>query len=203
MALHAVTSTGKALMPSTSPPLGHVRQIGYVVDDLDAAVVEWVSLLNVGPFFVTRAMRLFDFDYRGESSDPEISVGLAQSGSMQIELIQQDNAEPSAWMEFRTKGRRGIQHVAYWTQQFDRDLGACEAHGITIVQSIGSVSGGPNERAVYFHPTQQPDMLIELSEVMGWKREALSLVATAAADWDGRDAIRSWPVTSPPKHPSV
>ena len=172
---------------------GDIRQIGYVVDDLDAAVDQWVTLLDVGPFFVARRLHVIDFLHRGEPSDPEISVALAQSGTIQIELIQQHDDEPSAYTEFRGAAGRGAHHVAYWTQEFDRDFAACEGHGITVVQFGRSVSGGPNERFVYFHPTDRPELLIELSEVLGWKEQWLTLVADAARSWDRSEPVRPAP----------
>ena len=66
---------------------GPVRQIGYVVTDLDQAMTGWLEL-GVGPWFVMRGLAL-QADYRGEPCETTLSLAFANSGEMQIELIQQ------------------------------------------------------------------------------------------------------------------
>ena len=66
---------------------GPVRQMGYVVTDLDQAMAGWLEL-GVGPWFVMRGLPL-QADYRGEPCETTLSLAFANSGEMQIELIQQ------------------------------------------------------------------------------------------------------------------
>ena len=57
-----------------------------------------------------------DFRYRGEPSPLEVSIALANSGALQIELIQQRNDAPSMYRDFLSReSRGGLHHVAYWT----------------------------------------------------------------------------------------
>jgi hypothetical protein len=146
-------------------------------------------VFGVGPFFVLRRFRLVDLLYRGQPSNAELSVALAQSGGIQLELIEQHDREPSAFVD----AGEGLHHVAYWTRELDRDLAACEARGIEIVQSGRSASGGANERFVYFSPRDDPATIVELTEVLGWKESWLTLVAEAAEGWDGSDPVRPAP----------
>ena len=76
---------------------GPVRQIGYVVTDLDQAIAGWLEL-GVGPWFVLRGLPL-RADYRGEPCETTLSLASANSGEMQIELIRQMDTTPSIFTE--------------------------------------------------------------------------------------------------------
>lgn len=169
--------------------LGSVRQAGYVVTDLKGAMRYWTTVLGVGPFFTTR-LRAHDFRFRGVPGDLEITVALAQSGDLQIELIQQDDPAPSAFREFLDAGGAGLHHVAYWTERFDTHLSRLLGGGLEVVQCGRSGSGGPDERFVYLTGPAQPASVIELSEVNGAKGALFRGVAAAAESWDGTHPVR-------------
>lgn len=48
---------------------GSIRQIGYIVDDLDAAMESWLAL-GIGPWFTIREYTQKDCRYRGELCEP-------------------------------------------------------------------------------------------------------------------------------------
>src|SRR3954469_26077004 len=95
---------------------GPVRQMGYVVADLDLAMAGWLEL-GVGPWFVMRGLTL-QADYRGEPCETTLSLAFANSGEMQIELIQQLDATPSVFTEFLAAYGPGLHQLAYWTTDF-------------------------------------------------------------------------------------
>jgi len=167
---------------------GAVRQNGYVVRDIEAALRHWTEVLGVGPFFYFERAPLDDFRYRGEPSPLEVSIALANSGPLQIELIQQRNDAPSTYRDFLAAGREGLQHVAYWTTSFDADLARIRARGIEVAQS-GQV-GGPSGRFVYLATETHPGTMVELSEVSGSKGRFFEHIAELARGWDGSDPIR-------------
>ena len=72
---------------------GEIRQLGYVVPDIEAAMDHWSRVLGVGPFFYAPRVPVEKFTYKGEPSSPITSVALANSGPVQVELIQQRRAE--------------------------------------------------------------------------------------------------------------
>jgi hypothetical protein len=129
-----------------------------------------------------------DFRYYGEPSDMVASIALANSGPLQIELIQQRNDAPSMYRDFLDAGHEGLQHVAYWTRDFDRDLERATVRGLTIGQS-GEV-GGADGRMVYFDTEAHPGTVVELSEISGPKGRTFEMIAAKARDWDGTDPIR-------------
>ena len=73
---------------------GPIRQIGYVVTDLDRAMARWLEL-GVGPWFVLRGLPMHA-SYRGEPCETTLSLAWSNSGEMQIELIQQQDDTPAS-----------------------------------------------------------------------------------------------------------
>jgi len=166
---------------------GEIRQNGYVVRDIEAALKHWTEVLGVGPFFYFERVPIEDFRYRDEPSDLEVSIALANSGPLQVELIQQRNEAPSMYRDFLAAGHEGLQHVAYWTQSFDADLARLRAEGFATGQS-GRI--GEDGRFVYFETEAHPGTVVELSEISGPKGRFFQHIADAAASWDGSDPIR-------------
>ncbi len=170
--------------------LGPIRQLGIVVDDIEAGMAHWSSVMGVGPWFYNRQVPIENYTYHGQPYEPHNSVALANSGDMQVELIQTRNAVPSMYRDFMQKGLRGLQHVAFWTTQFDADLAMMERRGFSVKMS-GCV--GKDGRFVYFAEEEHPGTCIELSEVMGPKGRMFDLIRKAAEGWDGTDPVRPFP----------
>ncbi len=166
---------------------GDIRQNGYVVRDIEAALAHWTQVLGVGPFFYFERVPMEDFRYRGAPSPIEVSIALANSGPLQIELIQQRNDAPSMYRDFLATGREGLQHVAFWTEDFDARLGEARARGHAVGQA-GRI--GADGRFVYLETEAHAGTVIELSEVGGAKGRFFRHVAEAARTWDGRDPVR-------------
>jgi hypothetical protein len=165
---------------------GDIRQNGYVVRDIEAAMHHWTERLGVGPFFYIEHVPIEGFRYEGVPSDLEVSIALSNSGPLQIELIQQRNDAPSMYRDFLAAGHEGLQHVAYWTEKMDEDLARMESLGIEVGQS-GSI--GENGRFVYYLTEHHPGTVVELSEISGTKGRYFALIREAAAAWDGTDPI--------------
>jgi Glyoxalase/Bleomycin resistance protein/Dioxygenase superfamily len=167
---------------------GPIRQNGYVVRDVEAAMRHWTQVLGVGPFFYFEKVPIQDFRYHGAPSPLEVSIALANSGSLQIELIQQRNDAPSTYRDFLTVGHEGLQHVAYWTKSFDEDMERVRKLGYEVAQS-GTI-GGANGRFVYLLTEGHPGTIVELSEVSGAKGRFFEHIAEVAQTWDGSTPIR-------------
>ena len=167
---------------------GEIRQNGYVVRDIEAAIRHWTDVLGVGPFFYIEHPPIEDFRYHGEPSDADVSIALTNSGPLQIELIQQRNAGQSMYRDFLSAGNEGLQHVAYWTTDFETDLDRCLTAGYTVGQS-GRV--GDRGRFVYFDTEAHPGTVVELSDVSGPKGQLFAHLAELCANWDRSEPIRS------------
>jgi catechol 2,3-dioxygenase-like lactoylglutathione lyase family enzyme len=173
---------------------GQIRQAGYVVRDIEASMAYWSEMLGVGPWFYNPRVPIRNYRYQGQAYDVHNSVALANSGHLQVELIQTRNDAPSMYRNFMQAGNLGLQHVAYWTEQFDEDLERLTAEGFEIEMS-GEV--GERGRFVYFeprpHPGMHPGTVIELSEVAGPKGRLFRMIREASEGWDGRDPVRPFP----------
>jgi catechol 2,3-dioxygenase-like lactoylglutathione lyase family enzyme len=166
---------------------GEIRQNGYVVRDLEAALKHWTGVLGVGPFFLLENVQPEDFRYRGEPSPVELSLALANSGPLQIELIQQHNDAPSMYRDFLAAGHEGLQHLAYWTEEFDASFERATNAGFRVGHS-GRF--GADGRFVYFENAGHPGTVVELSEVSGGKGRFFRALADIAREWDGSDPVR-------------
>jgi hypothetical protein len=128
--------------------------------------------------------------YRGQPSPIEVSVALANSGPLQIELIQQRNDAPSMYKAFLDAGHTGLQHLAYWTENFDEDVRRLAEQGLKVGMS-GEV--GERGRYVYYETETHPGTVIELSEIAGPKGRLFRMIREASIGWDGRDPVRPFP----------
>lgn len=170
--------------------LGAVRQLGYVVSDIEAAMRYWTETLGVGPFFYSPHVPIRNYIYRGGHYAPHNAVALANSGEVQIELIETRDDIPSMYRDFTRAGHSGLQHVAYWTDNYDSDMKRLGALGFKPVMQ-GEV--GENGRFVYFDTEYHPGTVIELSEVVGPKGDMFRKIREASKGWDGTDPIRPFP----------
>ena len=86
---------------------GEVRQLGFVVDDIQTAIRHWSQVMQVGPWFLAERIPVENFRYKGKPGAPEVSVALANSGPLQLELIQPRNDAPTVYRDFLAAGRSG------------------------------------------------------------------------------------------------
>lgn len=171
--------------------LGEIRQVAYIVPDIEAAMDHWARVMGVGPWYYNPRVPIRNYHYHGQHYEPHNSVALANAGALQIELLQTRNDVPSMYRDFRQAGYSGVQHVAYWTEDFDADLRRAQAAGLQVCMG-GEV--GENGRFVYFEDRSGlPGTTIELSEVAGPKGRLFRLIREAAVQWDGADPVRPFP----------
>lgn len=166
---------------------GVIRQVGYIVQDFDKSLANWVEL-GVGPWYVLRGITQSGL-YRGEPCTVELTMAVANSGDLQLEIIHQDNDAPSIYSEFTSAGGDGFHQLAYWAEDFDAALAAGQAAGWEVVWSGGEPG---TARYVYFEPPPgNAATVIELMELTPATIGMGELVRTAAVNWDGSDPIRS------------
>ena len=97
---------------------GPMRQIGIAVRDIEKAMRHWVEVCGIGPWFYAERLPLTSFSYGGKRYDDiHLSIALANSGDMQIELIQQRSDHPSMGRDFLAANPRGgLQHWSVTAQ---------------------------------------------------------------------------------------
>ena len=166
---------------------GPIRQNGYVVRDIRAALAYWIDVLGVGPWYLFQKVELDWFRHRGQDASPHLSIALANSGDLQIELIQQHDDAPTMYREFLDAGREGLQHVAFWSTDYQ----ALYDRMVSLWYALGHEGqiGGPQGRFAYFDSAAHPGSVIEISDVSGPKGRFFEAVREAARDWDGTHPI--------------
>jgi hypothetical protein len=166
---------------------GRIAQIGYVVRDIHGAMDRWLDH-GVGPWHYVERVQLDFFRYRGEDSPLEMSVALANSGDVQLELIQQRNDAPSMYKDFLDAGNEGMQHLAYWTTDFKDHYDRALSLGYEVRQE-GAI-GGERGRFAYLTSASDPGTAIEISDISGSKGAFFRRIREIASGWDGGDPIR-------------
>jgi hypothetical protein len=167
---------------------GKICQNGYVVRDIRAAMDHWINVAGVGPWYFIERVQTDWFTHRGKPSDATMSIALANSGDLQIELIQQTNDGPSMYKEFIEAGHEGLQHVSYWSTDYQALYDTALGLGLTVGHE-GQI-GGPQGRFAYFDTGRIPGTVIEISDISGSKGKFFDHIRRAAATWDGSEPIR-------------
>lgn len=168
---------------------GNPAQNGYVVRDIRAAMDAWIEL-GVGPWFHIETVEMDWYKHRGVDSPLEMSVALANSGDLQIELIEQRNDAPSLYREFLDSGREGFQHISYWSDDYQALYDKALALGFEIGHE-GCIGGEQGRFAYLEKPGTEPaGTLIEISDTSGPKGMFFEHIREVAADWDGSEPIR-------------
>ena len=171
-------------------PLNTVRQLAYVVRDMDAALKYWTEVLKVGPFFLFEHCPLDDQVYRGKPGNADVSLALGNSGDLQIELIFQHNDAGSVYKEFLDAGKEGVHHFGMMPVDYQaacqqyKDLGHEAAFECTV--------GGAD--LVYFDTVDKVGHFIELWDNNDIFKDLFTLVEDAAKGWDGSDPVRPGPL---------
>jgi hypothetical protein len=167
---------------------GTAFQAGYVVDDLDAAIEHWTQRLGIGPFYKAAHLPLEHYEYRGVACRPDLSIALAYSGALQIELIQQHNDAASHYQDFRQRVGTGLHHLCTWNgQTLDDNIERLAGLGYRIASS-GKIAGG--SRFVYFDTEIHPGTVIEMGESQPATRALFERIRQASIDWDGQEPVR-------------
>jgi catechol 2,3-dioxygenase-like lactoylglutathione lyase family enzyme len=166
---------------------GAIRQIGYVVRDLDEAMQSWCTL-GVGPWYTLRDLPQPNCTYRGQRVSPTISLALTNSGPLQVELIQVLDDGPSIYREFVETGREGFHQLAWWAEDFAGLMRRADAAGWPVVFS--GEAGGTH--FAYFELDTTISTIIEVSELNDMTRGLATMLEAAARGWDGAtDPVRS------------
>ncbi len=174
-------------MPSPQLP-GVIRQFAFVVapGDLDDAIERWIDR-GVGPWIFMREVRQQGYFHRGEPVEPVLTLGFANSGAMQIELITAHDATPSPFREFLDAGQRGFHHNAWWVEDWAGWSSTASNDGW---EPLAHGDGGGSANWAYYD-IGGPGFVevMELNAATNW---LASTVADASADWDGNtDPVRS------------
>ena len=159
----------------------NVNQLGFVVRDMHAAIRFWNDRMGVGPFDVsTRVME--GMTYRGEPTKVEVKITSTCAGEIFIELIQQLNDGKSAYRDFLDSGQEGLQHLGYFTYDYDNDYRACLESGLVAVQE-GPSRHDAATRFAYFEAPDEKGPQIELIGMSLTKRARFGALRHRSEQW--------------------
>jgi Glyoxalase/Bleomycin resistance protein/Dioxygenase superfamily len=174
---------------SFGPPDNSIIQIAYSVADIEAEMRRYSELLHVGPWFLIGPFVPPKGRYRGTPTKAHFSLGLAYSGGLQIELIQQHDEEPSVFREtLKARGAHGFHHWGIGARDFEkadahyRSLGYAEAFTDTAPDPLGC-------RVIYFDTGRELPGMLEIIEINAATEQAFHGMYQAAREWNGKDHI--------------
>jgi hypothetical protein len=163
----------------------HLQQ-AWVVADLATAMRHWIEICGVGPFFVIEKVAMENLTYRGKPARIDCTIGIAQAGRTQIELIEQRCDNPSIYRDYVPRGASAFHHVAVICRDYDRELAHYQAlgHAVTTAGTFGDI------RFAYLDTHRDLGCVLELLEDKPSIRGFFGMVEEAGRNWDGRDPIR-------------
>ena len=106
-----------------------VSQIGLVVRDLEKTVAFYHSTFGIGPFSIVPEVKFDGVILRGQPTNSKIKVAFADSGPLQIELIQPIEGE-NIYTEFLQAGNEGLHHLGFEVDDFEGMLAKFKSRGI-------------------------------------------------------------------------
>lgn len=176
------------------PKFGSVRQLGIVVKDAKATMQHMARHMGIGPFFVIEGATFDDYRYRGvPGPSPVCTLGYAQAGDLQVEIIEQTNDAPSGYLDFLREGREGCQHLSSW-QASDAEFEAIYEQAISSgAQLMHEGLAGGSHFAYFATGEGQPGGLaFEIAVGLRPELAPVHAMLRAAHDgWDGSDPIRA------------
>jgi Glyoxalase/Bleomycin resistance protein/Dioxygenase superfamily len=171
-------------------PLNGIIQVAFTVENIAESMETFTRQMNIGPWFL---IEHFSFDwlrYRGEPSDIDITIALANSGHMMFELIQQNDQKPSVYREAIASRGYGFHHwaVASPAAEYDAELERYRQQGFELALECAVGVGG---RAAYVDTFPRLPGMIELIEVTPAVEALFNHIHQASVGWDGTNAVRS------------
>jgi methylmalonyl-CoA/ethylmalonyl-CoA epimerase len=109
-----------------------VSQVGIVVRDIEKTAAFYYSTFGVGPFAIVPEVKFEGVILRGSPTNAKIKVAFAQSGPLQIELIQPLEGE-NIYTEFLDTKGEGLHHLGFQVDDFDSMLAEFRTKGIEPV----------------------------------------------------------------------
>jgi len=133
-----------------------VSQIGMVVEDAQRTI-DFFQTMGIGPFRVVDVEPRNIWD-RGEEKPLKFRLAFAQSGQVQIELIQVVEGDSFHLESLRERGDN-VHHLGFRVKDYDAKLAQARAMGFEVLQT------GPGGRLYAYLDTQRfCGTIIELIE---------------------------------------
>jgi catechol 2,3-dioxygenase-like lactoylglutathione lyase family enzyme len=169
------------------PPVHHV---GYVVDDIPAAVDWAVSALGAGPFFLIDHLPFDSVTFQGEPAAYDHSSAFGQWGPLKLELTVVHDAHPAGLADALGGPPGRVGHIAWVVTDVDAESSALAAAG---APAFHEGRAGP-VRAVWHDARATLGHHIEILQDCVEIQAFYELMRSSAEGWDGSEPLREAPV---------
>ena len=163
--------------------LGPVRQLGYVVADIEAAATDWVSRLGIGPWRIKHGITFGDCQYMGNPVDVEVGIATAFSGGFELKLMAQTRGPKTMYSDFFDSSGPGAQHVCFYPTDFAaaRDLMVATGSSVVFSGLVGATD--------FAYLDDGAGQVVELAAVPADRLGSRTQRASAATTWDGTNPL--------------
>lgn len=114
-------------------PRDGLIQLGFVVPDLDRAMLVYAHVFHISRWHVMRSFRGEQPRYRGEPTTAAAHIAMGYSGHLQIELIEPAGDQPSVHTHDSGAPIPGLHHVGVATTTFEKSLASLTRNGEAIL----------------------------------------------------------------------
>jgi len=161
-----------------------IIQYAWVVPNLEEAARNWHATMGVGPFLINRDIQVAQARHRQAPTATRFSTAVAQSGDVQIELIEQLDDGPSVYRDTVPAGATGFHHIAF----IDADFTAAVARLTDQGHEIAADGLFGEMRYAYVDTTASIGCMTEIVEDKPAIRAFFGAIRKAADRWDGDPA---------------
>ena len=117
----------------TTPSFGPIRQIAWIVRDLEESLANWLRVSGVGPWTCFRNVAMTG-KFRGAPATVRMHVALGYQDGMEIELIEDLGGAASPYRGADGAPLIGMHHVAWFSEDVAADVarGTAARHGSVL-----------------------------------------------------------------------
>lgn len=155
---------------STSP----IRQVAWVVRDLERAVRNYADLLGIGPWtaYDLTPEILQDGRYYGSPAQFGLRHALGWKGEVQFELVQPTSG-PSIFSDHLSEHGEGLHHVGIYVDDHDAAVQEVLAQGFDPIQSARGFGANGDGAFAYFLSPDLAGCVVELIKAPSVRRQPL------------------------------
>ncbi|MFI8527262.1 VOC family protein [Promicromonospora sukumoe] len=181
MSISSVPSSRTAL-------LRDMHHVGYVVDDLEAAVAAAVRTTGAGPFFYSEHVQLGEVTSGGAPATFDHSSAIGQLGDTRVEfMVVHDSAPRTVSENMATPRTPALHHIAWAVDDWDLVVGTLEREG---APSYMQARFGTMHTS-YHDATHLFGHHVEVHHRTPDFEAFFNMVRDASLHWDGSDSFRA------------
>jgi len=164
---------------------GPIRQIAWIVPDLEQSVANWVRASAIAPWTCFRNVALSG-TLRGVATTVRMHVALGYQDGMEIELIEDLGGAPSPYRAADGRPLIGMHHVARFSEDVGAQVARAEARGLRLLFAAANAV----TRVAYLEDPAERGLLLEFIEMNPVMRAGLEARLAAARSYRGGEPVQ-------------